>query len=479
MKNKYKYLCNNIGLLTLGNVGTKIISFLLIPLYTKCLSTSEYGTFDLISITVSLLIPILTLNIVQSVMIFSLDEKNDKEQIFSISIRIVINSFLIIVFFVLLNHFFLWFPVIEEWKYFFVFIFLGSAISDIIQNFAKGLEEVKAYTISGVIGFFITVMLNVVLLVYYEMGLLGFFIASLVGLYIQIVYLTIKIKCWKYLTYSYVDETLKKQLLSFSIPLIANTVSWWIIGSSDRYSVSYFCGVSAMGVYSVAYKIPQILSSIITIFGQAWGISAVKDFDINDKDNFFVNVYNLYSCFLCIMCSLLIIMDKPIASILYANSYYEAWKYVPFLLLGVVFQGLGGYHSAVFGAVKKPGVLATSSIGGAVINVALNIVLIYWLGVIGAAISTFIAFFSMWLFRMIFMRRYININFSIYRDAVVYILLVIQATIYPYGFENCFTYVIESVLCLMIMVLFQNELYKLYHKMCSGTMNYGGNHAKD
>ena len=110
---------------------------------------------------------------------------------------------------------------------------------------------------------------------------------------------------------------------------------------------------------------------------------------------------------------------------------------------------------------------------------ALNIVLIYWLGVIGAAISTFIAFFSMWLFRMIFMRRYININFSIYRDAVVYILLVIQATIYPYGFENCFTYVIESVLCLMIMVLFQNELYKLYHKMCSGTMNYGGNHAKD
>ena len=126
MKNKYKYLCNNIGLLTLGNVGTKIISFLLIPLYTKCLSTSEYGTFDLISITVSLLIPILTLNIVQSVMIFSLDEKNDKEQIFSISIRIVINSFLIIVFFVLLNHFFLWFPVIEEWKYFFVFIFLGN-----------------------------------------------------------------------------------------------------------------------------------------------------------------------------------------------------------------------------------------------------------------------------------------------------------------------------------------------------------------
>lgn len=89
---KYKYLIKNIGLLTLSSFGTKLLTFFLVPLYTSVLSTSEYGTFDLTYTTVSLLIPILTMSIVESTLRFSLDKNADQQEIFSISLRIVIRS---------------------------------------------------------------------------------------------------------------------------------------------------------------------------------------------------------------------------------------------------------------------------------------------------------------------------------------------------------------------------------------------------
>ena len=74
-KSGYRYLFNNIGLLTLSNFATKFLSFFLVPLYTNVLTTTEYGTYDLFNATIGVLLPILTLNIQESVLRFSLDKK--------------------------------------------------------------------------------------------------------------------------------------------------------------------------------------------------------------------------------------------------------------------------------------------------------------------------------------------------------------------------------------------------------------------
>ena len=88
MKKKYKDLTKNIGLFTISSFGTKIISFLLVPLYTLYLSTGDYGTMDLITTTVSLLIPVFTLNIQDAILRFSLDDNYKKIDVLNQGIRI-------------------------------------------------------------------------------------------------------------------------------------------------------------------------------------------------------------------------------------------------------------------------------------------------------------------------------------------------------------------------------------------------------
>jgi len=71
---KYKYLLKNVGIMTLASFGTKILSFLMVPLYTNILSTEAYGTYDIYQTTLFLIVPVLSLNIADGIMRFSLDE---------------------------------------------------------------------------------------------------------------------------------------------------------------------------------------------------------------------------------------------------------------------------------------------------------------------------------------------------------------------------------------------------------------------
>ena len=95
--NRYRYLLKNIGLLTLSSFATKLLSFFLVPLYTNILSTTEYGTYDLFNTTIGVLLPILTLNIQEAVMRFSIDSKYDRKSIVTVAAKYFIFSNLIVI----------------------------------------------------------------------------------------------------------------------------------------------------------------------------------------------------------------------------------------------------------------------------------------------------------------------------------------------------------------------------------------------
>lgn len=81
-----KSLARNTGFLVIGQFGTKLLSFFLVPLYTNVLTTVEYGTFDLMNTSISLLVPIFTLNICDSALRFPLEPQIDRTEVFSICI---------------------------------------------------------------------------------------------------------------------------------------------------------------------------------------------------------------------------------------------------------------------------------------------------------------------------------------------------------------------------------------------------------
>lgn len=463
MEKNYKYLVKNIGLLSVSQLGTKIIGFFLIPLYTNVLTTEEYGTYDLYSTTISLLIPILTLNIMQSVMRFSLDQENDKKAVFSFGLNIFVKGLLVFLGLVLLNLQFNLLPIINQYLLIFILFYLTSSTQQMLVYFARGIDDVAAVSVGGLIDSAVMLSLNVLFLIPMHMGLTGYFYASVIGLVACDLYMILKTKIWQYITFKKGEFSLHADMIAYAAPLILNAIAWWVNNASDRYVVIALCGVAANGIYSVAYKIPNILSMFQNIFNQAWTISAVKDYDYNDSNGFFTRMYNTYNSMMVLMCSILMVGDRIIARLLYAKDFYEAWKYAPFLLIAIVFGALSGYIGGIFSAVKDSKIYAHSTVIGAVVNIIMNLVLVHFFGPIGAAIATAISYFIVWGVRFLKLKQYINIHVNIVRDCVAYSLLLVQAVALLVIQRNMlYIYITEFTLLLSVVVAYKSELFSLF-----------------
>jgi O-antigen/teichoic acid export membrane protein/glycosyltransferase involved in cell wall biosynthesis len=460
----YKYLFKNIGLLTLSQFGTKILVFFLVPLYTSVLSTAEYGTYDLFNTTINLLVPIVTLNLSDAVLLFALDKTKKRSEVLSIGLKYAVIGFCLSTLFLIVNAVLNIFTLINEYWYYFPFLLIFTVINALFSGFVRGIDRVKETAIGGVICSASMISCNLFFLLVLKWGLHGYFIANIISLFLQIAYLFVSCELWKYIRAN-INKSLEKEMKDYSTPLIANNVGWWVNSSSDRYIVTWMCGVSANGIYSVGYKIPSILNMFQSIFSQAWTMSAIKDFDSDDSKGFFSKMYSVYNCGMVIVCSGIIITSRLLAHILYAKEFFVAWQYVPFLTIAIVFGSLAGFLGGIFAAAKDSKLFGKSTIIGAVINIILNIILVYFMGAIGAAIATLVAFFIVWFIRLRHVQKHISIKINLKRDYFSYLVLTIQGFILFIFNDGLILYSIEGALFMLIVLLNYKDLKNILEKV--------------
>lgn len=455
-----KDLAKNTGLLAIGQFGTKLLSFFLVPLYTYVLSTAEYGTYDLMNTTVSLLVPILTLNICDSALRFPLDKDVNRRDVFTICCIhlfgcIILGSILIGV-----NFYFDIISIVNEYPILFLLLFASSAVSGIMNCFVRGIDKVKEVAISGVLSSAVMIALNLLFLLPLHMGLLGFFLATIIGSFSQSVYLFVAIKGWKYVQFSGCDKQLHHEMVNYSQPLILNNISWWVNGVSNRYIITWFCGIAANGIYSVSYKIPSILVMFQGIFSQAWTMSAVQGYDKDDKNGFFTKMYQCYNLCMVMVCSILIMLSRVMAKFLYANDFYSAWKYVPFLLIASVFGALSGYIGGIYAATKDTKLFAKTSIFGAVANLLLTLLLVWRFGVMGAAIASPISYGLIWYLRVKSVSKYMNMRISLLKDTIGYSILCLQTILLFLLSDNLYFFVLQ-ILAMTILLMLNKDILSI------------------
>lgn len=453
----YKKFLNNIGILTIGNFGSKILTFLMIPLYTKVLSTSEYGTFDLMMTTINLLIPFLVQNIYDSILRFSFD--HEIKSVMGVGIKYNLLGLLGFFFITLLNLFFNFIPSFNDYIICFVLLYITLVLYTNLSSFLRGIDEIKVLSIMGVINTFVIMLFNLIFLLIFRFGLNGYFFSYIFAYLISIIYASLKVKIWKYFSLK-IDKKIELEMLSYSRPLILNTISWWINNTSDRYIVTLLCGFAENGIYSVAYKIPSLLTVFQNIFLQAWQISAIEEYDNKNKEYFFSNVYTVYNAIMVILASFIIALTKLIANIFYSNDFYNAWKYVPFLMISVVFGAMSGYVGGIFSAAKDSKMFGTSTLVGAIINFILNIILVYIVGTVGAAIATCISYAIIWQMRMKQIHKYIVLKINLKRDIFNYFVLIVQSILMLF-IENNNLYTLQIVCITVILSTYYNEVKKL------------------
>ena len=250
-------------------------------------------------------------------------------------------------------------------------------------------------------------------------------------------------------------------MIKYSVPMGLGNIGWWINNVSDRYIVTWICGVGVNGIYSVAYKIPSLLSMFQQIFNQAWTISAVKEYNSN-KNEFYSNVYNCYNIGMILTCSVLILFDKVIAKILFGKEFYLAWQYAPFLMISVVFGALVQLLGGIFAATKESVVFGKTIMIGAVINTILNVVLVYYVGAIGAAVATAVSYMIIWVIRLREIYKRMELNINLKKDIFAYIILYVQAI----GLIISNSFLKESILIqivsLLILILIYFRTIKKY-----------------
>ncbi|MGQ7458215.1 lipopolysaccharide biosynthesis protein [Streptococcus suis] len=387
---KYKELAKNTGIFAVANFSSRILIFILVPIYTRVLSTADYGYYDLVYSTIQLLLPIITLNVSESVMRFLLSKESDRKSIFTIGVRSIVVGSLLLSLGLTINLLFNFSELTSAYSLFIWIFFVFYALNNLLVQFAKGISKVFEMAVASFLGTFSMVAFNILFLIVFNWGLDGFFLANIACFLIPTVYLIVKLKLWTYLIWEY-DRSLQTEMFKFSVPLILNTLSWWVNNTSDRYIVTFISGVGANGLISVAYKIPQILTTFSAIFIQAWQISAIKESEEKSDNSFTSTLFLDYCGLLSILASILILFVQPLATIMFGNDFYSAWKFVPFLILSSLFNAAAGYVGAILTAQMNTRAMARSATYGMLVNIILNIILAIIIGPQGITIATMIS----------------------------------------------------------------------------------------
>lgn len=425
MKNeRTKYLVKNTAIFAIGNIATKLITFFLIPLYTNALTTSEYGIVDLVNTICTVLAPIIILNIGESIMRFSLDKDSDYLKIISVGIVVYIMAIVVGILIFPVTSFF---PVISEYSVYIYFYTITCAGSQLLLCYLRGKEELIYYVMGGIIQISSATCFNIIFLLFLRLGVEGYFIAYIISSFITIIYASIAGNVWNLTKKFYVDGKLMKQMIKYSVVLIPNTFIWWIMNSSDRIMIIYLVGIDANGIYAISYKLPTLVSTLATMFNQAWNYSAIRERGSEDELEYNNRIFRKLICVIMLMGICILTFAKPFLKIYVSRNYYSAWKYIPFLTVGCVYLTLASFIATSYTVHKDSFGYLFSGILGAVFNIILNFMLIPYIEVYGAAIATCVSYISVFIFRLFHTKKYIKYNICNIEFIVGSILIIFSS----------------------------------------------------
>lgn len=456
--NQYKSLIKNSFLFAIGSIGSKAISFFMLPLYTRFLSTSDYGQLDVLQTTISLLIPLITFQAIEAVFRYSVDMRENES-----ASSVLMNGILLCLIGMLIS--FLLFPIFRRiepfssYTLFFYLILFFSMLNGVLKQFVRGLGKIKTFVASDLAYTASFITFNIIFLVYLKWGLEGYFLSMVLAHAINICILLVFGNVFKYLNIKSFDKSFMKTMLIYSIPLIPNGLMWWVMGVSDRYILTYYLGFDATGIYSVSYKFPSLITLVNSIFFMAWQLSAMQEYGKKGYEDFYKNIFGVLSSLLFLVTGLILLILKPLMSVFVADAFYESWKYVPMLLVGTVFQAFSSFFGTNYTASKKTKGAFTTSVVGAGVNIVVNFVLIPFWGIQAAAFSTLLGYLAMWLMRVFDTKKYVDMKID-WKSMSSSLIIIGLQIVGLYFIENALLFFTVETLLIVLLLIIQKKYIK-------------------
>lgn len=393
-KNRNVSLIKGTGIYAIGTFGTKLLSFLIVPLYTYYIATEDMGIYDLLLSTIHLLTPIITMQISDAAFRWIIRKEGDTSHYIRTTLQVLAFNCTVAFLLVFLVNYYKKIPYCT----YFALLLVVARILGTIQKLLRALKNQKLYVISGILYSVIFLSLNVVQICVLRLGIVSLFQSAIIANFFTIIVIFLFEPRLRVNYFRPVDLAVVKEFYNFSIPLVPNYLNWWVINSSDRFIVAAFLGLSANGILAIAHKFPTVLNTILGLFTTSWQDVSIAEREQNIGE-YYTHVFRDYYRLILGFLWFLIPATKIIIYLVMSQAYKSACDYVAFYYLGTVFQSFASFYGVGYLKNKNTRKAFTTSIYGAIINAVVNLAFIRIIGIQAASISTFVGFFVMWLIR--------------------------------------------------------------------------------
>lgn len=445
-------LKKNTILLTAGSILNKGFQFVTILFFSRWLSAEEYGRFDLLYTYISLFIPVITLSTHEAVFRYTVDEPDINVRRSNITNGFMIDliNFCLIVF---LSSF-LWSKIDKNLYLCFMLYLFAELFSVYLKGYLRAVKRLDIYSFSMLLTTLFMAALVTLFVYVLGWGLKGILAGYGIGTLLGDVVLCIWGKWISILRFGSCRIERMKNLIRYSIPLVPNDISWWIMNASDRQIINLYYGDGANGIYAIAHKIPALCSTVFGTFGISWQQEIIMRIHDPYRNAYINQVFNRLLIVLLTACSGLLAGSFILYYYFFDHKYFAAAKYSPVLISAVAFMTVSVFLGGIQIALKKPKQSGVTTITGAALNVMAHMLLIPLAGLYAAGISTLVANATVALLRLVMLKDVFTIKIE--KKA----MLAALGFFYFFAVSYFHTYLLFNIGNLILAVLFFTVMNK-------------------
>lgn len=453
----------NTSLYTIGNILPKGASFFLLPLYTRHLTPADYGIVSSMNVLLVILTIFFTMAIERSIYRLYYDyktEEDKKNYLGTVFITMFLNALCVLVFILigkgLIAKIYTSIPFYPYYLYIIGTGFL-SVFGIIPKIYYQVEQKAGKFILISLSEFIVLTVFIIYFIVFAGKGASGMLLAQLIKtiiflpLFIFILSKTIK--------FTFKKEIMKESFV-FSIPLVPMILSSWILNLSDRIFIERYFTLKDVGIYSIAYKMAEILLIFTTAFDKAYDPLFYKTANqvnqIKAKKNLYK--YNKIFSIVLIIGALGICLFSREFIFLLDAKYNSAFKLVPIIMIGILFAQVGGIFNRSIYQVKRTKLIMVLALGAAGMNIGLNWLFVPKFGSFGAAYATTISFMFFFIIKYYYSKKCYFILFA-WKELGMYLLIsVVIVSIFFFVSINIWLSIILKtviMLCFIALILYK------------------------
>lgn len=463
-------LLKNTSILMIGGLATRGLAILLVPLYSHYINPVEFGTVDIYMQILNIVYVVISLQLIESSFRFVQDCNTEQEKS-----NVISNSFYVILISVTFYSiiFMLAFNLTFELK----IIFIAYVVSNIFSNFflhtLRGLDKANIYVLGSIVITVINLLTNILLLVLLKYGENTLLIAPIIAnLSCLMVVLTVS-KIYKYINVKYITFEMIKRQLKFSIPLIPNAISIWLMAAVGKFILIFFKGVDSSGLFAMANKIPLLIATFAAFFQMAWQVNAVTEYNSEDRDEYFSSMKKKYTVFMMITAIVSVPATKIFVDYFISIEYATILQYYPILVLAVVFKVLTEFTNSVFYSAKKTSFIFISSLLGALIYIGIALLFVNEFAIYAVAVGYLVGEIGRYIYSSIKVRKHVNMKNNVVQVVLLSVMVFLIFEMLVMIDEIYFT-VFMFLILLIIFLVYHRYLIKKIYVIILERLGYNG-----